>query len=92
MNDDCYLCITKQGYIPYIARVGNSVYLQNEDIVRNLSVFSMNTYVGSNVNSSMTQGPVTIHKGKVINKSTGSITIQNDFEVKSGTELEIMQP
>ena len=89
---DSYLCITKQGYIPYIARVGNSVYLQDENIVRNLSIFSMETYVGSNVNSSLTQGPVTIHKGKVINKSAGSITIQNDFEVKSGAELEILQP
>lgn len=92
VNADCYLCITKQGYIPYIVRVGNSVFLQNEDIVRNLSVFSTNTYVGSNVNSSMTQGPVTIHKGKVVNKSTGSITIQNDFEVKSGAEFEILLP
>ena len=89
---DCYLCITKQGYIPYIARVGNYVYLQNEDIVRNLSVFSTNTYVGSNVNGSLSQGPVTIHKGKVTNKSVGGITIQNDFEVKNGAELEILQP
>lgn len=92
ISEDCYLCITKQGYIPYIARVGNTVFLQNEDIIRNLSVFSMNTYVGSNVNSSLTQGPVTIHKGKVINKSAESIAIQNDFEVKSGAELEILQP
>ena len=92
VSEDCYLCITKQGYIPYIARVGNSVYLQNEDIVRNLSIFSSNTYVGSNVNSSITQGLVTIHKGKVTNKSAGSITIQNDFEVKSGAELEILHP
>ncbi len=92
VSEDCYLCITKQGYIPYIARVGNSVFLQNEDIVRNLSIFSSNTYVGSNVNSSITQGLVTIHKGKVTNKSAGSITIQNDFEVKSGAELEILHP
>lgn len=92
VNADCYLCISKQGYIPYIARVGNSVYLQNEDIVRNLSVFSTNTYAGSNVNSSMPQGPVSIQKGKVTNKSTGSITIQNDFEVKAGAELEIIVP
>lgn len=92
VNSDCYLCITKQGYIPYIARVGNSVYLQNEDIVRDLSVFSTNTYIGSNVNNSMTPGPVTIPKGKLTNYSTESITIQNDFEVSSGAELEIIQP
>lgn len=92
INTDCYMCITKQGYIPYIARVGNSVYLQNEDIVRNLSVFSTNTFVGRNVNSSMMQGPVSIQKGKVSNKSVGSITIQNDFEVKLGAEFEILMP
>lgn len=92
VNTDCYLCITKQGYIPYVARVGNSVYLQNEDIVRNLSVFSTNTYIGSSVNNSLTQGPVTIQKGKLINYSTESITIQNDFEVSSGAELEIIKP
>ena len=40
----------------------------------------------------MTQGPVSIRKGKVTNKSTGSITIQNDFEVKIGAELEILVP
>lgn len=89
---DCYLCITKQGYKPYIARVGNTVYLQNEDIVRNLSVFSTNTYAGSNVNSSMPQGAVSVQKGKVTNKSAGSITIFNDFEVKVGAELEIIVP
>ena len=92
INTDCYLCITKKGYIPYVARIGNSVFLQNEDIVRNLSVFSTNTYAGSNVNSSIPQGPVSIQKGKVTNKSAGSITIQSDFEVKEGGELEIIVP
>ena len=92
VNTDCYLCITKQGYIPYIARVGNSVFLQNEDIVRNLSIFSTNTYVGSNVNNSLTQGPVFVRKGKVINRSSEKIAIQNDFKVKGGAELKIIRP
>ena len=90
--EDCYLCITKQGYVPYIARVGNTVYLQNEDIVRNLSIFSTSTHVGSNVNNSMTQGPVSIHNGKTTNISTGSIYIQNNFEIKLGAELDIQLP
>lgn len=92
INTDCYLCISKQGYIPYIARVGNSVFLQNENILRNLSVFSTNTYVGSNINNSITQGSVSIQKGKFTNKSLNEITIQNDFEVKTGAELEILLP
>jgi hypothetical protein len=92
INTDCYLCISKQGYIPYIARVGNSVFLQNENIFRNLSVLSTNTYVGSNVNNSITQGSVSIQKGKFTNKSLNEIIIQNDFEVKTGAELEILLP
>lgn len=86
---DCYLCITKPGYIPFLARVGQSVYLQDEIIIRNLSIFSNITNIGSNVTTTMPQGPVTIESGKLTNKSQDNILIKNDFEVKIGAELEI---
>ena len=89
VNSDCYLCVTKPGYIPYIARVGPSVYLQNETIISNLPIFSTSTYMGSDVTTSKPQGPVTIEKGKVTNKSHGSVTIKNNFDVRLGAELEI---
>lgn len=89
VNDDCYLCITKTGYIPYVARVGNSVFLQNETIIKDLPIFSTTTFVGSDETTLKPQGPVTIKKGKVTNLSQGAVTIKNDFEVKLGAELEI---
>ena len=89
VNSDCYLCITKTGYIPYVARVGTTVYLQNETIIKDLPIFSTATYVGSDVTSTKDQGPVSIEKGKVTNKSQGAVTIKNNFEIKLGAELEI---
>lgn len=90
INNDCYLCITKTGYIPYVARVGTTVYLQNETILKDLPIFSTNTYIGSDVTSTKDQGPVSIEKGKVTNKSQGAVTIKNNFEIKKGAELEII--
>lgn len=89
VDEDCYLCITKAGYVPYVARVGPCVYLQNETITRHLPIFSSTTYAGLDVTSSKPEGPVIIQKGKVTNQSQGSMTIENNFEVQLGAELEI---
>ena len=92
ITDDCYLCITKTGYVPYIARVGSSVYLQNETIANDLHIFSTTTYAGHDVTISKPQGPVVIETGKVSIKSQGTVTLKNSFEVKTGAELEIINP
>ncbi len=92
VNDDCYLCITKTGYVPYVARVGTSVFLQNETIKNDLRIFSTMTDAGSNVTSLKPQGPVSIEKGKLSVRSQGNVTLKNDFEVKLGTELDILTP
>lgn len=89
ITSDCYLCITKSGYIPFVARVGPSVYLQNEEIVRNVAIFSYRTYAGSDVTTEKAQGPVTITSGKVTNISKNEVIINDVFEVKNGAELEI---
>lgn len=92
VNDDCFVCITKTGYIPYLARVGTSVFLQNETIKSDLHVFSTTTDAGRNVTSLKPQGPVSIEKGKLSVRSQGNVTLKNDFEVKLGAELEIFAP
>lgn len=90
VNEDCFLCITKTGYIPYIARVGNSVFLQNETIKRDIKIFSGTTYAGRDVTTAKAQGPVVIEKGKVTVNSQGPVILKNSFEVKIGSELEIV--
>lgn len=90
ITNDSYLCITKYGYIPYIARVGTSVFLQNESMERDLPIFSDYTFVGRDVTNDKANGPVIIEGGKVTNRSNNEATIMNDFEVKLGAELEII--
>ena len=64
--------------------------LQNESVVRDLYVFSDNSYAGSDVTTEKAQGPVIIEKGKVTNRSSNGVFIKNDFEVKLGAEIEII--
>ena len=90
LNNNCDIAIIKHNYVPYVARVGTTVYLQNETILKDLHIFSTNTYIGSDVTSTKDQGSVSIEKGKVTNKSQGAVTIKNNFEIKKGAELEII--
>ena len=89
LNDDYSICITKQGYVPYIARCGNTVYIQNESINTDYEVISNQTNVGSNVTPDKPNGSVEINKGNTIIKSTNGIIIHDSFEVKKGASLEI---
>ena len=87
-NIDRTICITKPGYIPYVASFGNNTYIQNETIIFNQDVFSDRTFIGKDVTNQRPQGPVTLERGKLIINSP-QVTIMNCFEVKKGAELEI---
>lgn len=89
LTDDYSICITKQGYVPYIARCGNTVYLQNESVNTDYEVFSSQTFAGSNVATDKPNGPVEINKGNTIINGTNGVTINDSFEVKNGASLEI---
>lgn len=89
LTDEYTICVTKPGYVPYIAKCGNTVYMQNESVNRDYEVFSNQTIAGSNVTTSKPNGPVEINKGNTIIKGSNGVTINNSFEVKNGTSLEI---
>lgn len=89
LTDENYICITKKGYIPYFAKCGNTVYMQDESINRDYAVFSNQIIAGSNVTTTKPNGPVEINKGKTTIKGTNGVTINNSFEVKAGASLEI---
>lgn len=89
------VCITKPGYIPYIYifSVDQGICLQNESFMaKKTDVVSTNVSIGSDVNTSAPQGPVTIgERANVkINASQG-VLIKNNFEVKAGATFEITQ-
>lgn len=88
-NITCYVCITKPGFIPYIAVVGNDVYIQNETYDNYAEIKAGNIFAGNNVTTSKPIGPVIIQSGNLKMNATNSVTLSNGFEVKHGAGLEI---
>ena len=85
------ICITKPGYIPYIALAGSNahLYVQNEDVDYVVHVFTNKTSMGSHVTSEQTPGSVTIVKGGGLIIKSNEVTIEDEFEVELGGVLEI---
>ena len=89
LNDSYYICITKPGYIPYIAKVANTVYIQNKTYTTDNDIYSNKTVIGNNVINEQTQGDVTIESGKTTITHNNGVTIKNGFTVKNGAEFII---
>ena len=62
---------------------------QNSTIITFINVTADNTVIGSNVVSDRDQGPVVVENGSSVISSRYGVTINGDFEVKSGAALEI---
>lgn len=89
LTDEYSICITKVGYVPYLAKCGNTVYMQNESVNGDYEVFSNQIIAGSNVTTNKPNGPVEINRGNTIIKGINGVTINDSFEVKGGASLEI---
>lgn len=83
------VCITKTGYVPYVAVVGTPVYIQNEDIGYDLHIISGQTYIGNNVTFDKPTGNVCVSKGKTSIQNSGTVSIPSGFEVNLGAMFEI---
>lgn len=84
------VCITKDGYLPYVIPFNVNTYIQNENITENRTITSYNTYIGSNVTYDKPIGPVFINNGKTSIWNKNEVTITRDFEVRQGAEFEII--
>ena len=89
-SDTYSICITKTGYIPYVAIVGNPVYIQNENISSDILINSNQTLIGYDVTTAKAPGDVLVSKGKTTIINNGSVTITKGFEVKDGATFEII--
>ena len=90
-NKDCYICITKPGYIPYIARVGDIAYIQNQILEGNNDIYSIQTYIGNNVTNQQEPGNVIVENGNTTITHTNGVHITNGFTVKNGAEFLIIK-
>lgn len=82
------VCITKPGYIPYIASYGQTVYIQNETESHDIHIIANEVNIGRDVTNTKTHGPVVIESGKT-NIKSNQVIIKNNFEVKKGASFEI---
>ena len=89
IEDDCIVCVSKPGYIPFVARIGNSVVLQKENIDYDLSVFADTVNIGKNVTTDRLEGVVEISKGKTTINFNNSVIIKNGFLLKKGAMLDV---
>ena len=83
------ICITKNGYIPYLIKYNNNLFIQNETFSEDYHVISNNVTIGSNVTTAKPNGPVVIDRGAAI-INADNVIITNGFEVRKGASLEII--
>lgn len=85
------ICITKPGYIPYIiTKEHGTEYLQNETIEDEYSINCNNVVIGSNVTTTIPEGPVILENGSEVDiHGITNVYIKNDFTVKQGATLNI---
>jgi hypothetical protein len=82
--------VTKTGYIPAIMRFStDTFFLQNEQLSTNVSFLANRVYIGSDVTSEKSVGPVSITAGKTNIQVSSWLDIKNDFEVKQGAMFEV---
>lgn len=87
-TNGCGICITKPGYIPYLADFSDIEYIQNETFDGQRVIWANEVQIGSNVTTNKPTGPVSIESGSTVIHSR-NVTIKNDFEVKTGALFEV---
>lgn len=94
-SGDYNVCVTKPGYKPYnsvvhISGAGSNVYVQNTTFNSDAVFIAPNVIIGSDVNPSETQGPVSVESGASVRiNASQSVRIMNGFKVKLGGVFEI---
>lgn len=87
--DRCTVCVTKPGFIPFVAKCAQNFYLQNETVATNENIIAHNVYVGSNVTSLKPNGPIKVQNGSNVIIYASNVSLVNDFVVEKGTSFEI---
>lgn len=90
INDDTSICITKPGYIPYVAIINTHCILQHEDIDGDMHILADEVSIGSDITTDKEYGPVTISNGETTIQSKNGVTIKNDFSVNFGAQFSVI--
>ena len=88
-SEEYILCLTKPGYLPTIANLGDTVHLQNENVIGKYNVIANHVVIGNNVTDKTSHGNIVIESGKTAITCHDDVMIEGGFEVKQGAEFEI---
>ena len=86
---DLTICITKNGYKPYICRLYSNRYIQHEVLDYDNEIQANRVEIGHNVINDKPEGPVVIDKGSTIIKSKEDVFIKNSFQVNRGASFYV---
>lgn len=84
-----YISITKTGYIPYILRTSDSLYVQDQIIDYSMNFKANKIFIGKDVTHSFPYGDVEINSGTTTIDSNNGVVIKNGFSLKKGARLLI---
>lgn len=65
------------------------MHIQDKTLSGDMEIAAKYVYIGKNVLTNTSQGPVSIINGNTKVKATNRVTIKNDFEVQKGAEFSI---
>lgn len=83
------VCFTRAGYVPYVAVIDNGIiYVQGIVYNTDNTIRGNSIIVGSDVNTVIPQGSVSVVSGKMTIIGN-NVEIRNNYEVNAGAELEI---
>lgn len=88
-NPNLTICITKNGYKPYICRIYDNKCIQNEYYDYDNEIQANKIEIGHNITTEKPEGAIYINKGKMKIKGHEGVYIKNSLYIKKGAEFII---
>lgn len=87
--DGYTVCVTKLGFIPFVATIRDSEYIQNTTLTGNNYFVATDVSAGYDVTTAVPQGNVTISNGNTEIYGTNTVTLKNNVTVQPGATFKI---
>lgn len=87
--DGYTVCVTKPGFIPFVATIRDTEYIQNTTLTGNNCFVATDVSAGYDVTTAIPYGNVTISSGNTDIYGTNTVTLKNNVTVQPGATLKI---
>ena len=87
--DGYTVCVTKPGFIPFVATIRDTECIQNTTLTGNNCFVATDVSAGYDVTTAIPYGNVTISSGNTDIYGTNTVTLKNNVTVQPGATLKI---